>query len=701
MEGFNLPMNAKRLLLSFFILSFLVADAWSSVREVPLDELESTREQRQSTLIILRVIEKYHYKKHHLDDAMSGAILDRYLEALDPNKFFFSKKDIQSFEVYRNYLDDALKSARLDPAFKIFKVFRQRVDERIAHALKLLDQEFDFSADETYRFDRSEMEWAVDAAALDEIWRKKTKSEVLSLRLKDKPEDEIKKTLKERYLGLQRRTRQVGSNDVYQSFINAYTLSLEPHTSFMSPRVAENFDISMRLSLEGIGAVLRNESEYTVVQRTVAGGPAALGGEVHAGDKILGVGQDRDGEIVDVIGWRLQDVVDLIRGSKGSIVRLRLLPEKEGSGGRSSVTTLVRNKIKLEDQAAKKSIVEGLNGMGPVRIGVIDLPAFYRDFRGMSEGEKDFRSTTRDVRKLTGELMDEGIDGLILDLRQNGGGSLVEATELTGLFIPSGPVVQVKNANGELDVEQDPDPALVYGGPLAVLVDRNSASASEIFAGAIQDYRRGIIIGEPTFGKGTVQTLVDLDRFVRKGGDKLGRLRLTMAQFFRVKGGSTQFRGVVPDILYPSVDSSKKHGERGLENALPWAQIKPTAFEIQGLGSLQKYRGQHQKRIENDPGFRYLKDQALLLNEVRERTTVSLVSKTRKTEWKVREERRKAQRNRFLVAIGKKPLSDEDEDKRSDSDQKDDPVAKIALNEAARILSDYIGDQIRSAMVQQ
>lgn len=693
-------MNAKRLLLSLFLLCFLASDAWSSVREVPLDELESTREQRQSTLIILRVIDKYHYKKHHLDDAMSGAILDRYLEALDPNKSFFSKKDIQLFEVYRKYLDDALKSARLDPAFKIFKVYRQRVDQRIAHALKLLDQEFDFSIDEKYRFDRSEAEWADDAASLDEIWRKKTKSEVLSLRLKDKPEDEIKKTLKERYLGIQRRTRQLGSNDVYQSFINAYTLSLEPHTSFMSPRVAENFDISMRLSLEGIGAVLRNENEYTVVQRTVAGGPAALSGEIHAGDRILGVGQDSDGEIVDVVGWRLQDVVDLIRGSKGSIVRLKLLPEKEGSGGRSSVTTLVRNKIKLEDQAAKKSIIEGLDGMGPVRIGVIDLPAFYRDFRGMSEGEKDFRSTTRDVRKLIGELMDEGIDGLVLDLRQNGGGSLVEATELTGLFIPSGPVVQVKNANGELDIEQDPDPALVYGGPLAVLVDRNSASASEIFAGAIQDYNRGIIIGEPTFGKGTVQTLVDLGRFVRKGGDKLGRLRLTMAQFFRVNGGSTQFRGVVPDITYPSADSSKEHGERGLENALPWASIKPAAFEVQGLGSLQKYRGQHQKRIKSDPGFHYLKDQAAMLNEARERNTVSLVEEMRKIEWGTREERRKEQKNRFLVAIGKEPLSDdEDEDKRSDNDQKDDPFAKIALNEAARILSDYIGGQTRSAMV--
>ncbi|MEJ1389226.1 MAG: carboxy terminal-processing peptidase, partial [Candidatus Sedimenticola sp. (ex Thyasira tokunagai)] len=413
--------------------------------------------------------------------------------------------------------------------------------------------------------------------------------------------------------------------------------------------------------------------------------------------------QGVDGEVVDIIGWRLQDVVDKIRGPKGTTVRLRVLPESEGTDGRASLVTLVRNKIKLEDQAAKKSIIEGLDNMGPVRIGVIDLPTFYRDFQGQSNGVKDSRSTTEDVRKLIGELMDEGIDGLVIDLRENGGGALTEAVELTGLFIPSGPVVQVKNSSGELEVEQDPDPKLIYGGPLAVLVDRNSASASEIFAGAIQDYQRGIVIGEPTFGKGTVQTLVDLGRLIPKGNNKLGLLRLTMAQFFRINGGSTQFRGVVPDIIYPSAGDSEEHGERGLDNALPWAEIRPASFEHQGLSSLQKYRGQHQARIKSDPGFLYLENQAALLKEVRDRDTVSLKESERKKEWESRQSRQKKLKNSFREAVGLKTLTDEEEEaegkkRLAAGNNHDDPFSKIMLNEAARILSDYIVDQTRSVM---
>ncbi len=695
-------MKFRYLLLWALLLLQCFSLAWASVREVPLDELQPTRSQRQSTLIMLKVINEYHYKKHLLDDEMSRSILRRYLEVLDPNKSFFTQDDIDRFNVVSDRLDDDLKDARLDSAFNIFRVYRQRVDERIDHALKLLDRDYDFTINESYRFNRQKSPWAADQTEINELWRKKVKSDILNLKLKDKPMDEIRSTLEKRYAGIQRRTRQMDSDDVFQVFINSYTLSLEPHTSYMSPRVSENFDISMRLSLEGIGAVLKNENEYTVVQRTVAGGPAALSGQINPGDRIVGVGQDLQGEMEDVIGWRLQDVVDLIRGAKGTTVRLQLLPEDEGSAGRTKLVTLVRNEIKLEDQAARKFVIKDLGGMGNMRIGVIDIPAFYRDFQGYSKGDKDFTSTTRDVRRLIQELEQEGVDGIVIDLRENGGGSLVEATELTGLFIPSGPVVQVKNASGDLDIERDPDPDEVYTGPLAVLVDRHSASASEIFAGAIQDYRRGIIIGEPTFGKGTVQTLVDLGRFVRYGEKNLGRLRLTMAQFFRVNGGSTQFKGVVPDIVYPSAVQSDDQGERSLENSLPWAKIDAVDYQAQGLGLLEPYRQMHQLRIKDDPGFIYLSQVEAMLKEVKAQDTVSLLEKDRGIEWDQREKRRKAEKNRFLVAVGLAPEpenADEEEDRLDPVADKDDPVARIMLNEAAHILADYIGGQSRAAMV--
>ncbi len=695
-------MKFRYLLFWALLLLQCFTLAWASVREVPLDELQPTRAQRQSTLIILKVINEYHYKKHLLDDEMSRAILSRYLEVLDPNKSFFTQGDIDRFNVIGDRLDDDLKDARLDSAFSIFRVYRQRIDERIKYALKLLDRDYDFTINETYRFDRQKSPWTADTAELNELWRKKVKSDILSLKLKDKPLDEIKSTLQKRYTGIQRRTRQMDSDDVFQVFINSYTLSLEPHTSYMSPRVSENFDISMRLSLEGIGAVLKNENEYTVVQRTVVGGPAALSGQINPGDRIVGVGQDAEGEMEDVIGWRLQDVVDLIRGAKGTTVRLQLLPEDEGSTGRSKLVTLVRNEIKLEDQAAKKFVIKDLGGMGNIRIGVIDIPAFYRDFQGYSKGDKDFTSTTRDVRRLIRELEEEGVDGIVIDLRENGGGSLVEATELTGLFIPSGPVVQVKNASGDLDIENDPDPDQVYTGPLAVLVDRHSASASEIFAGAIQDYHRGIIIGEPTFGKGTVQTLVDLGRFVRYGEKNLGRLRLTMAQFFRVNGGSTQFKGVVPDIVYPSAVQSDDQGERSLDNSLPWAKIDAVNYKAQGLGLLEPYRQMHQLRIKDDPGFIYLTQVEAMLKEVKAQDTVSLLEKDREIEWDQREKRRKAEKNRFLMAVGLDPEPedvDENKERTDPAADQDDPVARIMLNEAAHILADYIGGQSRAAMV--
>ncbi len=685
--------NCKLVAVSLALV-LVGSTAWADRRVIPLDELKPIFEHQLSTHHIVKVISNHHYKDSKLDDDVSEQILERYLDTLDPNHFFFLASDINHFSKYQTSLDDYLKNAKVEPAFDIFRVYRKRVVEAVDHAKKLLDGEFDFTLDESYQFDREDAPWANTQAELNEIWRKRVKNDFLNLRMTGKADDEIRKTLRSRYERLESRVEQYDVNDVYQAFINAYTLNLEPHTSYMSPSTSENFDISMRLSLEGIGAVLRSEEEYTVVQKTVVGGPAKLSGQLHAGDRIVGVGQGMDGEIDDIIGWRLQDVVEKIRGPKGSLVRLHILPKGRDVGGKRDLVKLVRNTIKLEEQAAKSSIIENIDGLGNLRIGVIDVPTFYRDFAAESRGDEGFRSTTRDVRKLLTELKNQGVNGVVIDLRQNGGGSLSEATELTGLFIDSGPVVQVKHANGRVEVEKDPDKTIAYDGPLVVLVDRNSASASEIFAGAIQDYRRGIIIGEPTFGKGTVQTLVDLSRYVPGKSMDLGRLRLTMAQFFRVNGGSTQHRGVVPDIQFPTAKYSSEYGERSLENALPYAKIKPASYSPNGASEYADLTQKHLNRIVNDPGFQMLMEQEKRFAESDQRTQVSLLETRRKSEWDKREKDRMAQKNRFRVSQGLQKIENDQAEDDNHDEAEDDPeleaTKKIQLNEAARILADSI-----------
>ncbi len=679
------------------VLALISGAVLATSAEISIDKLEPSRSQRQTALIINKVMDRYHYRSVSLDDALSSSILDRYLESLDSNKSFFTQKDINDFEKYRHSLDEAIASARLEPAFEIFKRFRQRVDERTDLALSLLKQnKFDFSVQESYRFDRKDAQWAKDEAAIKELWRMRVKNDILGLRLADKEEDKIVETLEKRYHNITHRTRQFESDDVFQAFINAYTLSVEPHTAYMSPERSENFDISMRLSLQGIGAVLRSDNEYTTIQSTVTGGPAAKSGQLKAGDRIIGVAQGAKGEMLDIIGWRLQDVVEIVRGTKGTLVRLNVLPKSAGADGKSKEVSIVRDEIKLEDQAVKSSIIEDLPGLDGMRFGVLDIPAFYRDFRGQVAGKDDFRSTTRDVRKLLAELEAKKVDGIIIDLRGNGGGSLTESTELTGLFIKEGPVVQVKDSQGKVEIERDLDPEQVYSGPLVVMVNRNSASASEIFAGAIQDYQRGLVIGEPTFGKGTVQTLVGLGQFSR-GSEDLGRLRLTIAQFFRVQGGSTQNRGVVPDILFPTASAAADHGERSLDNALPWAAIQPVTHKKHGATAVAGLRQANAARTIRDPGFNFLLEQEQAIKEIQDRKTVTLVESERKKEYAVREAAQLQRRNKLRVYRGLEPLSkldDEDEDTIHDSDDKDpEAVNRIMQDEAAKVLADLIRQQ--------
>lgn len=686
-------MKQRFFWLSYLFAALLIAatTALATPAPVPLAELFPTPTQTKAAIVINKVLERYHYRKVSLDPTFAATLLDRYLKALDPSRTFFLARDIERFQNGARQLDESLRRGELDIAFDVFRVYRTRVEERVNHALKLLAGRFDFSAAETFTFESDTTPWARDPAALDERWRKRVKHDYLSLRLADKSDAEIRDRLSKRYEGLVRRVHQFKGDDVFQTFMNAYTETIEPHTSYMSPSTSENFDISMKLSLEGIGAVLRSDNEYTVVQSTVPGGPARDSGQVRTGDQILGVAQGLNGPMEDVVGWRLEDVVDKIRGPKGSVVRLQIQPKASGSSKPVREIALVRNEIKLEDQAAKSYVVEDLANAQGVKIGVIEIPAFYRDFEAEGRGTNDFRSTTRDVRRLINDLVMRGIDGLLIDLRSNGGGSLAEATSLTGLFIDTGPVVQVKDAFGKVELEADRDPGVAYTGPLAVLVDRESASASEIFAAAIQDYGRGLIVGEPTFGKGTVQTLIDLNRYVPGEQSDLGRLRLTMAEFFRISGGSTQLRGVEPDIRFPSADYISEHGERALDNALPWTQIDPAGFKKVADLRFDALARRSAERIAQDAGFKMLTERSRLVREVEAQKRVSLREAERRAEDQRRNQRFKADQERFLRARGLKPVDEEADPVDEEALEKQrEVIARIEAEEAARILADGI-----------
>ena len=680
--------NPVNRLMTALLLALLSASALAVEVLVDPATLVPTASQKKATHLITRFISTYHYRRTPLDDALSEEVLDRYLDALDPNHHYFLGEDVERIRRMEHQLDDMLRRAELEPVFQTFRLFRTRVEESVAMAQSLLDQEFDFSRDERYTYDREDAAWPADRAEREEIWRKRVKNDILTLRLAGKEEAEIRETLAKRYHRLARRVGQLGAADVYQTFMNAYTGAVEPHTSYFSPRTSENFKIHLSLSLEGIGAALRTEDEYTVVERVIAGGPADKQGELGPEDRITGVAQG-EGEMVDVVAWRLEDVVDLIRGPKGTEVRLEVLPKGADPAQPRKILRLVRNTIQLEEQAAKRWTLDVETATGAKRIGVVEIPSFYLDTAGEARGDDDYRSTTRDVRRLIGELEDEGVDGIVIDLRGNGGGALTEAVRLSGIFIDEGPVVQVRDARGRTKVENDADPELVYDGPLAVLVDRYSASASEIFAGAIKDYGRGMIIGEPTYGKGTVQSLVDLDRYVNDDSVALGQLKTTIAQFFRVNGASTQHRGVRPHVVFPTAFDTEDHGERALENALPWdhvreARYKPYRFEESLMAQLREL---HEERLSGDPVF------ALKMMDLRERkqlsdqTSVSLNEKTRKAERERREAASEGREKQLRALLGLPAPDDEEGAELTPAQEK---RADVWLNEAARVLADYI-----------
>jgi carboxyl-terminal processing protease len=692
--------------IKFLLIVFISTSVWAATQPAERVMFKPSLDQRVRSNLATKFLANWHYKDTSLDDELSEKIFDRYLDLLDPNYSFFLAKDIETFSPYRLNMDDALQHSDPTPAYEIFSTYVDRVQERVAFAREQLKQPMDFTIEESYMWDRSDVKWAETEAELDEFWRQRVKNDFLRLRLAGKEDEAILETLDDRYENLDRRISELNSDDIFQFFMNAFAQSIEPHTAYMSPRSSENFEISMRLSLEGIGALLGRENEYTSIASVVPGGPADKEGSLKAGDKVTAVGQGRDGKLQDVVGWRVDDVVDLIRGPKHTIVRLEVLHEDTGIDGPTEIIEIVRDEVKLEEQAAKSEIIEvpGENDE-IVKIGVIDLPVFYLDFNGRAKNLPDYRSSTRDVTRLINEMKAEGIEGLIVDLRNNGGGSLLEATTLTGLFIDEGPVVQVRNSSGRISTEEDVEAGMAWDGPLAVLVNRYSASASEIFAAAIQDYGRGLVIGETTFGKGTVQNLVDLDDYARPGDSgKMGQLKITMAQFFRVNGGSTQNRGVEPDIRFPSAGDPEDYGERSLENALPWTSIPTSSYEPEGdMGRMAAvadflYKG----RIADNQEFGWLLSDVEEFNRNKDKKEVSLLESERRAEMDRDEAKRKARKaaqdNNGPLLEDEDALADltgpveatVDEDDDVDSEEEEDDRPDLLLRESARIVGDMV-----------
>ena len=664
-------------------------------------ELSFSQVQSKTAVDITHKLAAYHYSDITIDNELSSEFFDNYIKRLDPTKLFLLQSDIDDFEIYRFTMDDNIKKGDLSAGLVIFNRYQKRVQERLQQVMDNMHNDLakmDFSIKESIEIDREQSTRPKNLKEADILWEQRIKSGALSLKLAKKNLTEIEDLLKKRYANQLSRVKQTNNEDAFEIFINSFTQLYDPHTSYLSPRTSENFNINMKLSLEGIGAVLQQEDEYTQVVRLIAAGPADKQGELKPADRITGVGQGEDGEMVDVVGWRLDEVVDRIRGKKGSLVRLEIIPAGAEDEAQKKIVRIERNRVKLEEQSAKKEVIKFSRDGKEVKIGVISLPTFYIDFDAVRRGDPNYKSTTRDVKNLISELVTEKVDGVIIDLRDNGGGSLEEATSLTELFIDSGPTVQIRNSNGRIARQTKAPGDTFYAGPLAVLINRMSASASEIFAGAIQDYQRGLIIGSQSFGKGTVQLLTRL---------RQGQLKLTQSKFYRISGDSTQHRGVIPDVEFPSLYDNSLVGESSLEHAMAWDQILPARHNT--YVNLQKViphlRDQHVKRIKTDPDFIYMQDQLSMATESRDKKTISLSEEERLAEKKHFDDQELTILNKRRVAKGLaayKTLKESEDDKtekekleaaaakKSDKadKEKDDPDAY--LEETGQILVDTI-----------
>jgi carboxyl-terminal processing protease len=663
------------------------ARAPASTSILPPGAIAPTEQQRATARKIGRILEEAHYSRAPIDDKMSEQVYQRYLDFLDGQRSYFLASDINEFSAYRLKFDDMIRTGDIEPAYLIFNRFQQRNRERMEAALALLKTEPDWTVNETFEFDRSKAPWPATPAEMQDLWRKRVKNDALSLMLTGKQWPEVTELLRKRYERVLKRVDQITPEDVFENLMNAYARSFDPHSSYFSPRNSEEYRIQMSLNYEGIGASLQLIDDYVTIMNVIEGGPAAVAGTLNPNDRITGVGQGHDGSFTDVIGWRLDDVVQLIRGKAGTNVRLQVLAAGAPPGSKEKILEFTRNKVTLEAQAAHKDVKTVTRNGKTLKVGIITVPGFYQDIQAQNAGDQNYRSTTRDVLKLIKELQTENIDGLVLDLRGDGGGYLPEATALTGLFIDHGPVVQLRDTTGRLEVLDDPEPAPAYTGPLAVLVDRFSASASEIFAGAIQDYHRGVIIGQRTFGKGTVQNLVPLDRWSQKPTS--GQLTVTIGKFYRVTGESTQHRGVEPDVQLPSPIDMKEVGESALDSALPWDRIAGVPFqpstEATNVPPTAVLASEEDSRAQHDADYRWLVSDIAAIDTAREEKTVSLNLKTR------REERAKQDKERLDRENARRAAKNQPAFKSVEELEKvKDDTPDIVLTQSAEIMADII-----------
>ncbi|WP_198537246.1 MULTISPECIES: carboxy terminal-processing peptidase [Pseudomonas] len=680
-----LPSTALALVIGLGLLPMssnsFAANSW--------DKLQPDRDEVIASLNVVELLKRHHYSKPPLDDARSVIIYDSYIKLLDPSRSYFMASDIAEFDKWKTQFDDFLKSGDLNAGFTIYKRYLDRVKARLDFALAELNKgvdKIDFTAKETLLVDRKDAPWLKTTAELDDLWRKRVKDEVLRMKISGKESKQIQETLTKRYKNQLSRLDQTRAEDIFQAYINTFAMSYDPHTNYLSPDNAENFDINMSLSLEGIGAVLQSDNDQVKVVRLVPAGPADKTKQVAPADKIIGVAQGNK-EMVDVVGWRLDEVVKLIRGPKGTVVRLEVIPASNAPNDQTTkIVPITREAVKLEDQAVKKSVLNLKQDGKDYKLGVIEIPAFYLDFKAFRAGDPDYKSTTRDVKKLLTELQKDKVDGVVIDLRNNGGGSLQEATELTSLFIDKGPTVLVRNADGRVDVLEDENPGAFYKGPMVLLVNRLSASASEIFAGAMQDYHRALIIGGQTFGKGTVQTIQPLNH---------GELKLTLAKFYRVSGQSTQHQGVLPDIDYPSIIDTKEIGESALPEAMPWdtirAAIKPALDPFKPY--ITQLKSEHDVRTAKDAEFVFIRDKLALAQKLMSEKTVSLNEAERRAQHADIEAKQLAMENLRRKAKGEEPLKElkkEDEDALAGEPDKTKPEDDAYLSETGRILLDYL-----------
>ena len=665
-------MNKLSVLATAFVTAFSInVYAENAAEALTLPVITQDAQHATATKRITALFTRGHYNAVQLDDALSSRMFDTYLKNLDYYRNVLIKADVDGFEPYRDKFDDAINKGNLSFAFDMFNLTLKRRAERFDYALALLEQDFDFSRDDQYLYDRENAAWPATTAELNEIWRQRVKFDALNLKLAGKKEDEIKTILTKRYRNTQKRLTQTESEDVFQLVMNSFARSIEAHTSYLSPRNADRFQQEMNLSLEGIGAVLRADEDYTVIQSLVPGGPADLTQKLKPKDKIIGVAQDK-AEFVDVIGWRLDDVVDLIKGPKGSTVRLQVVGANDIGTSQAQVISIVRDKIRLEDRAAKAEVFQPQLSELDQKIGVISIPGFYNNL-------------AEDVKKLLVELKDSKVDGIIVDLRGNGGGSLQEATLLTGLFIDSGPVVQIREGDGKVSVSQDNDGVSYYEGPLTVMVDRYSASASEIFAAAMQDYGRALVVGEQTFGKGTVQQHRGLGRIYDMFDNPLGSVQYTIAKFYRINGGSTQHKGVIPDIQFPTAIDPAEWGESKEEYALPWDSINAARYNsLTDISTLVPVlREKHHARISSEQEFQYLLDDIAQYKEQLDDKTVSLKEAERIAERDTNKAQQLARVNERLKRFGLPVVTSLDD--VPEKLEKIDPF----LEEAANITADF------------